>query len=89
MIQIDAAFAAIFVTVLISLIAMGVAWGSLSQKVKNNCKDIGKQDNDHKEVITQIRAEFKTYQLNNREDHTMIFTKLDKILQNNSGKGNG
>uniref|UniRef100_A0A6M3K2E1 Uncharacterized protein n=1 Tax=viral metagenome TaxID=1070528 RepID=A0A6M3K2E1_9ZZZZ len=40
MIQIDAAMAAIFITVLLSLIAMGVAWGTISEKVKHNRNDI-------------------------------------------------
>jgi len=46
MIQVDAAVAAIFITVLLSLIAMGVAWGTLSEKVRSNRNDI---DTTHKE----------------------------------------
>ena len=87
MIEIDAALAAIFITVLLALIAMGVAWGSLREKVNGNCRDIQTEKDSHKETITQIRAEFKAYQLNNREDHSMIFNKLDKILQNGAGGG--
>jgi len=61
MIQIDSALAAIFITILLSLIGMGVAWGTLHEKVKGNSK--------------QIEANYKQ----NREDHLMIFNKLNEI----------
>lgn len=82
MIQFDAALAAIFITILLALISMGVAWGTLREKVNGNRRDIMAARDDLHETITQIRTEFKAYQLNNREDHNMIFQKLDKILQN-------
>ncbi len=86
MIQFDAPMAAIFITILLSLIAMGVAWGSLRERVCHNTEDIKREADSQKEVITQIRAEFKGYQINNREDHNQIFSKLDTILQNGKGK---
>jgi len=56
MIQIDAAMAAILITVLLSLIAMGVAWGTISEKVKNNRRDI---DITHKENKADHRLLFE------------------------------
>ena len=84
--EFDAALIGVIITVLIALLTMAYGYGVLSNKVKVNAKDIEKQEVAHKELITQIRCEFKAYQLNNREDHSMIFQKLDKILQNGSGK---
>jgi len=59
MIQIDAALAAIFITILISLIGMGIAWGTLSEKVKNNRRDIDitHRENkvDHQLIFTQLK----------------------------------
>ncbi len=37
---IDAGVAAIFITVLLSLMGMAVAWGTLRERVKHNCHDI-------------------------------------------------
>ena len=87
MIQMDAAFAGVIVTVLLGLMALAYGYGSLNKEVKNIRKDSDKQDDAHKETIAQIRAEFKAYQINNREDHSMIFQKLDKILQNGARGG--
>ena len=42
----DSSQVAIFVTVLISLVAMGVAWGTLREKVKGNRIDL---DDDRKQ----------------------------------------
>jgi len=61
MIQVDTPMAAILITVLLALIAMAAGWGTLREKVKNNCRDI---DGNYKQ---------------NREDHQMIFNKLDQI----------
>ena len=36
----DAGLAAIFITVLLALIGMGVAWGMLKERVNNNKSDI-------------------------------------------------
>jgi len=83
MIQIDAPLAAIFITILLALIATGVAWGSLRERVNHNSKDIGDKAEAQEKIVSQIRAEFKAYQLNNREDHSMIFNKLDKIFMQN------
>lgn len=61
MIQIDAPLAAILITTLIALLGMAVAWGTLREKVKNNCKDI---ESNYKQ---------------NREDHQMLFNKMEDI----------
>ena len=59
MIQVDAAMAAIFITVLLSLIAMGVAWGTLSEKVRSNRKDIDithkENKADHQLIFSQLK----------------------------------
>jgi len=75
MIQIDAPLVAIFFTILMALLAMAVAWGSLREKVKHNCQAVKEQE----KMIE------RNYQ-QNREDHQLIFQKLDKILLNGSKK---
>jgi len=58
MIQVDAGVAAILITILLSLIGMGVAWGTLREKVKQNRCDINTHfdDNkkDHDKMITKL-----------------------------------
>jgi len=58
MINLDAGLAAIFVTVLIALISMGVAWGIVSERVKNNRIDIDKSHKenkaDHSLIFTKL-----------------------------------
>ena len=49
MIQVDAALVAIFITILISLIGMGAAWGSLRERVKTNTEDIDANYNQNRE----------------------------------------
>jgi len=68
---IDTAVIAVIVTILLIIITVAFGYGILTQRVKQN-----------RELIEAIRCEFKTYQINNRSDHTMIFNKLDKILEN-------
>jgi len=84
--EFDAALIGVIITGLMALLALAYGYGVLSNRVKGNSRDIEKQETAHKEIMSQIRCEFKAYQLNNREDHSMIFQKLDKILLN--GKGN-
>ena len=74
--QLDAAIIGVVVTGLLALLGLAYGYGALTQKVKANRCD-----------ITDIRAEFKSYQIDNKADHTLIFTKLDKIIQNGSRKG--
>ena len=69
--QIDAAMIGVVVTVLLALIGMAYGYGILTQKVKSNRCD-----------IADIWKEFKSYQIDNRQDHKEIFVKLDKIISN-------
>ena len=80
--QIDAALAGVIVTILLGLMALAYGYGSLNKEVGRIRKDTDKQDTSHKEVIAQIRAEFKSYQIDNKGDHGKIFDKLDKIIAN-------
>lgn len=61
MIEINAGMVAVFVTILLSLLGMAVAWGTLREKVKQHDKDIESNRNE------------------NRQDHKLIFQKLDDI----------
>ena len=58
MIQIDAGLAAIFITILFALLGMAAAWGTLSQKVKNNYHQIDanyKQNReDHQMIFNKL-----------------------------------
>lgn len=67
MIQIDAAIAAIFVTVLIALLGMAVGWGTLRERVNNN------------------RMQIERLCEQNRQDHLLIFSKLDSIKKELNG----
>uniref|UniRef100_A0A6M3J4N9 Uncharacterized protein n=1 Tax=viral metagenome TaxID=1070528 RepID=A0A6M3J4N9_9ZZZZ len=67
MIQIDAAIAAIFVTVLIALLGMAVGWGTLRERVNNN------------------RMQIERLCEQNRQDHLLIFSKLDSIKKDLNG----
>jgi len=68
---IDTTIVAILVTIIIAIISCAAWVGALYQKVKTN-----------KEYINNIRSEFKSYQIDNKGDHTLIFTKLDEIIRN-------
>lgn len=77
---IDTAAAAIFVTILLSLIGMGIAWGTLMEKVKNSCDD-----------IEQNRTNIELNRQENKQDHTIMFDKLNEIrdmVHNLNGKTN-
>lgn len=80
--QIDIAAVGILVSIIVSLLAFSAWVGALHQKVKNNRTDIDRGNEEHKETIKQIRDEFKAYKSDNKSDHTLIFGKLDAILQN-------
>ena len=82
MLQIDAALAGVIVTILLGLMGLAYGYGSLNKEVGRIRKDTDKKDNEYKEVTAQIRAEFKSYQIDNKGDHGKIFDKLDKIISN-------
>jgi len=82
MLQIDTAVVGVVVTVLIALIGLAAWVGGLAQKVKGVRADNIEEKEERKEVIAQIRAEFKSYQIDNKGDHGKIFDKLDKIISN-------
>jgi len=73
--QIDAAIIGVVVTALIALIGLAAWVGGLAQKVKG-------EKEERKEGIALIRSEFKSYQIDNKGDHTLIFSKLDEIIKN-------
>ena len=87
MIQFDAALAGVIVTILLALMALAYGYGSINKEVRRIRTDTDDETKDRKEVITQIRAEFKSYQIDNKGDHSLIFSKLDKIIENGSKKG--
>ena len=87
MIQFDAALAGVVATILIALMALAYGYGSVDREVKRIRTDTDSETKDRKEVIAQIRAEFKSYQIDNKGDHSLIFAKLDKIIENGSKKG--
>ena len=67
-ISINWAAVAIFFTILCALIGMAVAWGTNSEKIKQNREK------------TEINAEnIRRYQDENRQDHKQIFDKLDAL----------
>ena len=78
-IQFDAALAGTIVTVLLALLGLAYGYGSLSNRVTTNAKDIDRNKTEQAEICYQIRCEFKSYQLDNKGDHTMIFNKLEEI----------
>lgn len=80
--QIDTAMVGVLVSIIVSLLAFAAWVGALHQKVRNNRDDIDEDKKEKKETIVQIRAEFKSYQIENKNDHAQIFNKLDTILQN-------
>lgn len=82
MIQIDAALASIFITILIFLIGAGVAIGALRERVKSNLEHNIRQDKALEDAVHELRDEMKSNEINNRQDHAMIFTKLDKLIEN-------
>jgi hypothetical protein len=75
--QIDTAMVGVLITILLALLGFASWVGALHQKVKYNDQD------NH-----SIRKEFKEYQAENKADHNLITSKLDKILQN-GGHHNG
>lgn len=58
MIQMDAPLAAIFVTILLALLGFAAAWGVLTEKVRNNRKDIesNRRENrqDHQQIFAKL-----------------------------------
>ena len=66
--MIDTGIAAVFITILVSLVGMGIAWGTLRERVRYNSNDLGA----HKQVSELYRQE-------NREEHKQINNKLDAI----------
>jgi len=66
---IDTGMVAIFITILLALMGTGVAWGVLSEKVKNNRRDIDANSNlNHEEHQTIFHKldEIKQEMANNR-----------------------
>jgi len=66
MIQIEPGMIAIFVTILFALLGMAAAWGTLHEKVKNNCKQIIGNYNQNREdhqmlfnKLTEIQRDLK------------------------------
>lgn len=80
--QIDAALAGVIVTILLGLMALAYGYGSLNKEVGRIRKDTDKKDNEYKDITAQIRAEFKSYQIDNKGDHKQITDKLDRIILN-------
>lgn len=71
---------AIFVTVLLAIIAFGFGYGVNTNRItqvekrQDKCDDVlEKLENDYKQAIADLRLE-------NREDHKLIFSKLDDII---------
>lgn len=68
---IDTALVAVLITIILALLSFSAWVGGLHQKVRSNRYDI--------EYITK---EFKSYQIDNKADHSAIVAKLDKIITN-------
>jgi hypothetical protein len=71
----------IAIPVVIWLLGLSFALGRLWEKVKTNCDDIQKS-----------MAEIEKNRKENREDHRLIFNKLEdvlKMMRNGYGKGTG
>ena len=83
---VDNALIGVLITVILSLLALSYGYGVLTNKVKANRHDIEKQDKEHKDTILQLRAEFRSYQAENKADHKEISAKLDKLLQGRRSK---
>jgi len=71
MIELNAATASIFISILISLLGVAAWLGALHQKVKNNRSDINKHIND-----------MEKFKIENKQDHEKIVTRLDTIIRN-------
>ncbi len=75
MVQLDTAVVAIIVTILLSIIGLAAAWGSLGQKVKRHDCDLQCQRRENREDHTRIfdkLEEINNYMRNSRP-------KVDKV----------
>ncbi len=68
----DTGMIAILVTILMALLGIAVAWGALSQRVHNQDITIEANRKLSEHEIERLHTE-------NREDHRLIFTKLEEI----------
>ncbi len=78
-VNIDSGIVAVCVTVLLAILGLAAAWGALGQRVKQHEKDIS--DN---------RCEMDTFRKENRDDHRVIYDKLEEINKYiRNGRTNG
>ena len=81
MVELDSATVAILVTVLIALLGLAAAWGTIREKVKRNHDDIVK----NKEYIER---DMKSLMRDNQKDHERIYDKIEEVnnyLRNGKG----
>ncbi len=79
---IDTGMLAIFVTVLLAIVGLAVAWGALGQRVHNQGQTIEANRRAAEKNTERLHTE-------NREDHRQIFAKLEEInkfMRNGNGK---
>jgi len=79
-IQLDTGLVAVIITVLLSIVGMAVAWGTLRERLSNTREDVY---NNRKEIEKNRAA--------NTSEHRLIFDKLDDIKNRiiNGNKPNG